>query len=49
MGSFVSTLPDFWDIVRLIRAHRMPLERMITDRLPLADGATKGKVMFVWP
>lgn len=58
MGSFVSALPDYWDIVRLIRTHRLPLDRMVTDRFRLgeapeafrlADSATAGKVMFVWP
>jgi threonine dehydrogenase-like Zn-dependent dehydrogenase len=57
LGSFVAPLPAYWDIVGFIQAHRLPLEQMITHRMPLrdaseafrlADSATAGKVMFVW-
>ncbi len=57
MGSFVSAIDDYWEILGFIRQHQVPLERMITHRLPLqdaeagfrlADHAEAGKVMFVW-
>jgi propanol-preferring alcohol dehydrogenase len=57
MGSFVSAIDDYWEIVAFIRQHQVPLERMITHRLALedaeagfqvADHAESGKVMFVW-
>jgi propanol-preferring alcohol dehydrogenase len=56
-GSFVAPLSLYWDIIRFIQTHRLPLERMITHRLALqdapeafrvADSATAGKVLFVW-
>jgi propanol-preferring alcohol dehydrogenase len=57
MGSFVSSINDYWDIVSFVQRHHLPLERMITHRLTLddaeegfrlADRGESGKVMFVW-
>ena len=56
-GSFVSSINDYWDIVKFVRRHQLPLERMITHRIGLdaaeegfrlADRGEAGKVMFVW-
>jgi threonine dehydrogenase-like Zn-dependent dehydrogenase len=58
MGSFVAPIEMYWEIVDFVRQHRLPLEKMITHRLPLsdaprafelADSAATGKVIFVWP
>ena len=56
-GSFVSSINDYWDIVKFVRHQQLPLERMITHRMGLdaaeegfrlADRGEAGKVMFVW-
>lgn len=57
MGSFVAPIDAYEDLVRFIRRHHLPLDRLVTHRFPLADApeafaladrARTGKVMFVW-
>jgi (R,R)-butanediol dehydrogenase / meso-butanediol dehydrogenase / diacetyl reductase len=57
MGSHVMPLPMYWDLVDFIVDHQLPVERIITHRLPideaaeafrLFDSGRTGKVILEW-
>jgi propanol-preferring alcohol dehydrogenase len=57
MGSFVSPINYYWDLVDFIRGRKLNFERMVTHRFPIAeaqeafrafDGGKTGKVVFEW-
>lgn len=57
MGSFVLPLPMYWEMLRFVLDHQVPLEAIITHRFPierapeaftLFDSGATGKVVFEW-
>jgi threonine dehydrogenase-like Zn-dependent dehydrogenase len=57
LGSFVFTLDTYAPMLRFVREHNVPLEALVTHRLPLAaaadifpacDRGETGKVVFTW-
>ncbi len=58
MGSHVMPLPMYWDLVDFIAGHALPVERIVTHRLPierapeafrLFESGRTGKVILEWP
>lgn len=58
MGSFVSPIQMYFDMVRFILDHKVPLDALVTHRFPieqapeaftLFDSGKTGKVIFEWP
>ena len=57
MGSFVFPIGAYEEIVSFVRRHAVPLEALITHRVPLqaaaeilpeCDRGETGKVVFTW-
>jgi threonine dehydrogenase-like Zn-dependent dehydrogenase len=57
MGSFVLPLPMYWEMLRFVLDHQVPLEAIVTHRFPierapeaftLFDSGATGKVVFEW-
>lgn len=57
MGSFVLPLYMYWDMLRFVLDHKVPLEALVTHRFPierapeafkLFDSGAPGKVVFEW-
>lgn len=57
MGSFVLPLPMYWQMLRFVQDHSLPLEAIVTHRFPierapeaftLFDSGATGKVVFEW-
>lgn len=57
MGSFVSNIAAYWDLVRLLMERQIRLEQVVTHRFSLDaapeafrlfDSGGSGKVVFEW-
>ena len=57
MGSFVLPLPMYWDMLKFVLDHKVPLEEIVTHRFTieqapeaftLFDSGATGKVVFEW-